>query len=307
MAAIGAVLEQAGHQFGVIDRTGLASLGVTRSQLRGMRRAGVLLPIGTSTFRVAGTDDPWATTMAAILEVGGVASHQTAARRHGLGRWPVLHHPHILVRREGTPRHGLDFASVHTTTWLPADDLIEVDGIRCTSVARTLLLLAAPRHGIADGHLRDLVDEAIRDDKATDAWLWWRLERLRRRGRSGIQRMEEVLNQRAGGQRTESWLERTFLALLAEHDLPLPRCQQRIDLRGAFVGRVDFVYEHRRLVVEVSGHEFHASRDQLARDALRRNQLQLAGYRVLEFTYDQIVREPHAVIGLLAEALGIPR
>ena len=56
-------------------------------------------------------------------------------------------------------------------------------------------------------------------------------------------------------------------------------------------------------MAEVTGHEFHASRDQRAADADRRNRLLLAGYQVLEFTYDDVVRHPERVIATLREAL----
>jgi len=53
----------------------------------------------------------------------------------------------------------------------------------------------------------------------------------------------------------------------------------------------------------VNGHEHHASRDQLAADAERRARLVLAGFTVLDFTYDQIVRDPAAVARIVRAAL----
>ena len=240
--------------------------------------------------------------MAATLETGGIASHRTAAALHGIGRWTLQGRPAVLTVRD-TGAHRIDGIEVHTTTWLPADDRTVVDGIGCTSVARTLLLLADPRLRLPPDLLRGLVDDAVRDGKASDGWLWWRLEHLRRRGRPGIAALEAVLTARADLGPTESWLERELLRILADAALPLPRCQRRIDRRGRFVGRVDFLYEEARLVIEVSGHAFHASPDQLRADARRRNQLQLAGYRVLEFTYDDVVRAPDRVVAAILEAL----
>lgn len=303
MVDLASILRLAAAQHGAITRPQLLELGLTARQWHGLVRRGLIEPRGHRTFVVAGLlASAHQRVMVGCLDLAAVASHQTAAWLHGLGRVGPPGRPHVLVRRS-TGTFASDLARVHTTTWLPSDDVLEVDGIPCTSVARTLLLLADPGTGTPPAVLRDLVDDAIRQRKATDDWLWWRLEHLRRRGRGGIRAMERVLVDRAAVGPTESWLERAFLALLAAHGLPLPRCQQRIDRQGAFVGRVDFLYEEQRLVIEVSGRAFHASREQLGADAARRNELQLAGCRVMEFTYDDIVRSPARVAATVADAL----
>lgn len=106
---------------------------------------------------------------------------------------------------------------------------------------------------------------------------------------------------------TESWLEREYLALLERSALVLPRVQARIARHGAFVARVDFVYDDVPLVQEVLGHTHHASERQLITDAERRNRLQLEGYTVLEFLSDDVVNRPAFVVRTLRaarEALG---
>ncbi|MEO6987730.1 MAG: DUF559 domain-containing protein [Aquihabitans sp.] len=197
---------------------------------------------------------------------------------------------------------------IRTTTWLPSDDVVSVDGIPCLSVARTLFSLAAkvPRL-LAIDRVRGAVDVAVADGQASDPWLWWRLEQLRCRGRNGVKVFEEILSARTGGSVTESWLERETLRLLAEAGLPTPECQGRICRDGAFVARVDFVYPWCRTVIEVSGFRWHRTPDQLKQDARRRRDLTLAGYRVLEYTYDDIVQHPERVVAEVAEALGIRR
>ena len=268
-----------------------------------MVRRGQLIGVGRRGYRLAGF--PTTRHQAVLLacaEIGGVASHATAAELHGLVDRSPNGRIHVLAARRANSRHGSDLAVVHTTTRLPIDDVTTIDTIPCTSVARTLLLLAGEPGADAE-RLRDLVDAAIRDGKASDAWMWWRLERLRCRGRSGVTLLAAILSVRADGEVTESWLERRFLAVVTAAGLPTPRCQQRIDHLGVFVGRVDFLYEAEHLVIEVNGHAFHSTPDQLGRDAARRARLQLAGYRVLEFTYDQLVRGPDAVVATIREAL----
>ena len=59
--------------------------------------------------------------------------------------------------------------------------------------------------------------------------------------------------------------------------------------------RVDFSWPDRLLVVEVSGRLGHRSDAEAAKDAQRRNELQTIGYRVYEFTSEQVFAHPEYV------------
>ncbi|HEX2576384.1 MAG TPA: DUF559 domain-containing protein [Aquihabitans sp.] len=242
---------------------------------------------------------------AACLDLGAVASHRSAAALHGLSSFEVDQPVEVVVRHDRSHRRS-PLATVHSSTWLPHDDLVEVAGIPTLGVARTLLTLAALVPTIPFEVVRDAVDTAVRDGKATDRWLCWRLEQVRCRGRNGVSIFEQILSERSGAP-TESWLERELLRLLAAAGLPLPTCQRRIEHRGAFVARVDFVYGPQRVALEVSGHRHHSTAAQLARDARRRNELQLAGYRVLEFTYRDVVECAAVVVAQVSDALTTER
>lgn len=299
------LLAIATRQHGVVSRIDLRTAGLTRAMRRGLLARGDLIAVGPNAHRVTG----FPTTarqaiMLACVGLDSVGSHQTSAALAGLGACH-LRPIHVLGTRSIRSRDAAPLALAHTTTNLPADDITHIDGIPCTSVARTLLLLAG-EPGADQAWVRGLVDDAIRDGKASDPWLWWRLEKLRCRGRSGVAMLCSILTARSGGLVTESWLERRFIELVRAAGLPNPSCQRRVDHSGAFAARVDFLFEPQQLVVEVLGHAFHARPDQLTADAERRSRLLLAGYRVLEFTYDQIVRDPAGVLSMLAEALLLP-
>lgn len=171
-------------------------------------------------------------------------------------------------------------------------------------MARSLFNLAGLVPEVPVDVVQGAVDDAIAAGKASDAWLWWRLEKLRCRGREGVSNLEAILVDRAGGRVTESWLEREFLRLIDSRGLPTPACQRRVRARGAFVARVDFLYEGFGIVVEVTGAVGHSTREQRARDAERRNRLGMLGLLVLEFTYEQVVGTPDAVVAALWEAIG---
>ena len=71
------------------------------------------------------------------------------------------------------------------------------------------------------------------------------------------------------------------------------------------IGRheVDFLWSPQRLVVEVDGFAYHASRAAFERDRLRDAELQAAGYRVIRVTWSQIESRREALIARLAQAL----
>lgn len=297
------LLERAAQQRGLVTRSDLTDLHVTRHQRARLVRIGSLVPVGRRTFELGGLPaDSRRRLLAACLDAGGVASHRSAAWLHGLSGFQPGLAPEVMVERLGS-EYRVPCAQVHTTTWLPSDDLVVVDGLPATSVARTLLSLASLVPQIPLDQVRGAVDEAVRDRKASDAWLWWRLERLRRRGRPGLTVLGSILAARAGGEVTESWLEREFLRILAGAGVALPACQLRLEREGAFVARVDFTYPGTPILIEVTGAVGHSAPAQRAADARRRNRLSALRPYLLEFTYEQVVGEPAAVVAEVVHAL----
>ena len=141
------------------------------------------------------------------------------------------------------------------------------DGIPVTSVARTLLDLAATP-GV---DLRRALDQAERlelfDLGAVDRML------RRSRGRPGVRALKTVLRDyREPLAYLRSDLERLFLDLCREAGLPLPAV-------NVFLGdiEVDFLWEQQKLVVELDGYDFHSTRAAFEEDRKRDSSLQLAG------------------------------
>jgi very-short-patch-repair endonuclease len=66
---------------------------------------------------------------------------------------------------------------------------------------------------------------------------------------------------------------------------------------------VDILFSSDRLILEVDGFEIHVTRLAFEQDRRRRNDLVLAGYRVLNFTYLQLFDDPGWVIGCIRTAL----
>lgn len=87
--------------------------------------------------------------------------------------------------------------------------------------------------------------------------------------------------------------------------LPAPRTQAVVTRDRRFLARVDFLWEEQRLVVEVDGLAKYVEPGRIGREKARTNALVDAGYRVLHFTWGDIVRRPDHCAALVARALGI--
>ena len=66
---------------------------------------------------------------------------------------------------------------------------------------------------------------------------------------------------------------------------------------GAF--RPDFLWRAQRLAVELDGHAFHGTRQAFERDRRRDQQLVVAGYRVVRFSWRQVVEGQAEVVATL--------
>jgi len=298
----------AAQQKGLVTRDQLLRAGLSRSTIWRRAASGVLIPAGDRTFRIpAAPDSQDGAVLAACLELDGVASHQTAGWLHGLLDRP----PHVDVcvprlHRSWPPPPSPPGVRAHSSTDLPVSDITQVRGVPVTSVARTLMTLGAvvPAE-MSQERLAEVLAVACERGQASERWLFWLLERRRIQGRIGTVAFEEALAARVELGPTESWLERETLRILEEAGLPRPRVQQRVERRGRFVGRVDLRFDPEPVVLEVLGYATHRSRADLERDTRRLNQLVLAGKTVLQFGYDQVVRDPRSVVADVADALGI--
>ena len=302
------VNRRAASQGGHLTRRQLAEAGVAARTVYARSASGLLVAVGQRTFRVGSVPrTARGDVIAACLETGGVASHWTAAWLHGLA--PPRPIVDVTVTKGRTLRASngpgdQPTVRIHSSTNLPPDDVLLLGPIPVTSVARTMLGLAAVvPFELAQSRLFDLVSATVDRDLATDPWLWWLLSQRRCRGRNGVIALEAVLAERARLGPTESWLEREFLRVLDAAGLPLPVTQTVIRRNGRFAARVDFAYEPEMVIMEALGYAFHRSKAQMEADTRRANELQLLGYAVYQFTAEQIVCSPDSVSATARAAL----
>jgi very-short-patch-repair endonuclease len=229
--------------------------------------------------------------MAAVLscEEGAVLSHRSAAALWGFG---AERDARIDVSVPFACFHAPDEVRVHRRYGLRPEDVSEQSGIPVTSPIRTLLDLAATSRPPA---IERAVNEADRLDLVSPEELREALDGYK--GERGVARLRTLLDARTF-RLTDSELERRFLRLVREADLPTPLTGQHLN---GFT--VDFYWPDLGLVVETDGLRYHRTAAQQARDR-RRDQAHLAaGLTPLRFTHRQVRFEPAYVrLTLLAVA-----
>jgi very-short-patch-repair endonuclease len=110
-----------------------------------------------------------------------------------------------------------------------------------------------------------------------------------------------LLDRQPGYVAPASELEALFRDLLKTEGMEEPRRQ--VDLGGdGWIGRVDCYFRH-KVIVELDGRVGHISELDRARDRERDAELTAAGFRVIHFTWEQIVCRPAWVIKILRGAL----
>ena len=203
-----ALARLAARRHGVFTRREATALGVTARALRSRLAAGVLVEAAPGVLMHTARAPSWHQVVAVATLGGGgaVASHRTAARLHRLdGSWSDLVEVSVPADRRGAPGLGV----VHRIISLPARDLVVVDGLMATGLARTLVDLGS----VAPSDVVLAALDSARRAGTSTAWLAETARRLARPGQRGPHLLLELLGET--GAVPESWLERLVERLMA--------------------------------------------------------------------------------------------
>jgi hypothetical protein len=237
-------------------------------------------------------DEVRAHARAAAEVTGEIVCALTAARLHGLPGLP-RHRPGELVdlavvgapgrrQRRGCRRHWWDVSR---------GDVVDLDGIRATSVLRTLedLVLTLDRDAMVCVLDAMLNTRLLSLDDLADI----RNRLTVRRGAEAIGRLWDLVDGRA-----ESPLESRLRLLLTDGGVPPEelQCLVRNPKTGRAVARLDLAWPSRRVAVEADGEQPHSQPDPLFRDRDRQNNLVQLRWELLRFTWrDVLHRGDHVV------------
>ena len=295
-----AVAALARHQHGVFTAAQVLGAGLTRGDVRHRADTGRWNRIEPGVYGIAGCRYTWHShVMAACLATDGIASHRTAAVLHDVfGIRPGR--PEITVTRaKGAHR---DVATVHRSTDLIPRHVTAIDGIPTTTPVRLAMDLGAV---VAFPTYERAIDDLIARRKLNWVEMLDELGALSRRGRNGLGPARALLLERYGDDVPDSVLERAFLALVRGAGLPEPMAQVEVAYASGFIARVDFAYPDLKVAIELDSRRHHLHADAFERDRAKRNRLQLLGWQVLSYTWEQVIRSGPTIVRQLSGVLSI--
>jgi predicted transcriptional regulator of viral defense system len=290
-----AIASLAERQHGLVTLAQLQFLGLSRSAVAKRAREGRLIRIHRGVYAVGhGRLTVRGHWMAAVLAYGqdAVLSHRSGGALHGVR---PDNRPTSDVTVPGRSARSRPRIDVHASTTLTAADVTTIDGIPCTSLARTLLDLAE----VVD---RRGVERAINQAEVLRIFDLRAVEEVlsRAAGRRGAGVLRSVLAEYGGPTLTDRELEERFLALCRAAMLPQPEVNAWITFDDGVAYKIDFLWRRERLAVETDGWGSHGTRQAFDSDRRRDRLLSLAGWTVVRFTWRDVEREPDEVTSTLA-------
>jgi hypothetical protein len=288
----GAVGEFAASRHGAFHRRQAAALGLSPTVIARLLRQGYLVEPIPGVLVVAGSADTWhrrlsvATSVQGRLVAAGFRSAAALHRLQGYEPGPL----EVLVDRR--TRIGLPDVVVHSGP-LCDRDIVVIDGIPCTSIARTLADLGT-------------VDPASKVELAfNDAWrrgvglrmLRSTAEALHRPGQAGTGVLLALVADAEQRRRPlESPLEARVERLLAAAGVQgVVRQHVVLAPDGAFVARVDFAVPALRLAFEAHSARHHGAASHIARDEDRHRRLTRISWLADYITNDDLLRPADTV------------
>jgi predicted transcriptional regulator of viral defense system len=280
-----AIARLAVEQHGLVTRSQLAELGLSRRAIGHRLEAGRLHAIHREVYAVGYRRlSERARWLAAVLAAGegAVLSHESAAAlwelRASKGRWIDVTVPKKRRAPAGVRIHRMELDPSEVTKRGP---------IPVTTPLRTLLDLSTQ---LTVPQLEQAVREAEYRNLATAAFLTSCLSS--RRGRRGAKTLRQALRlANTGKGRTRSDLEIAFLALLRKHRLPPPNLNVDLILDGHPI-QADCFWPAHGLIVELDGGAAHMTTHAFYADRARDRRAHAAGLTVIRVTWPDLEDDP---------------
>jgi hypothetical protein len=294
------VVKLALGQHGVVALSQAVALGVPERTMHGWAAAGRLHRIHHGVYALMPRRllPQNALLMAAVLACGPAAalSHRSAASLHGLLLNRRTRVDVTVPTRAPRKRPALD---IHRSITLIERDVVVIEAIRCTSVARTLLDIAPT---VSDGQLHRAFDQAeileVFDLRAV------RDQLARNRTHPGCRPIRSVLDEYTFSGQSRGNFEPRLHDHLRATGLPLPQRNEWIVLDdGERAICADFCWRAQKLIVETDGKKTHLTHQAFERDRRDDQRLIAAGWTVIRITWQQLETEPDRIITLITELL----
>jgi hypothetical protein len=279
------VMERAG---GVLEAGRLVKL-TSRRKVRTALRRGVIVREAKGRYALPSAQE----ARRAAHRLSGVMTGKSAAAHYG---WPMKTQPprpEVTVPRnrkvDPERRAGVDLR------WRDLPECHVAGGVLLPGPA----VIDCARRLPFDEALA-IADSAVRAGDVTPAELLRLAEQVPSTGRAEALRVARCVDGRAANP-FESVLRAIGLEV---RGLDL---EPQVDIvEGRFLGRPDLVDMRRRLILEAESFEYHGERWMLDRDCVRCNGFVLAGWRVLRFSWENVMHHPDYVRACLEAAVLLP-
>ncbi len=292
----------AADQNGVVSRRQITRLGISRGRVEHLIRIGYLHRVFRGVYAVGHPAIGQRGRMrAATLACGdgAVVSHRSAAALLGLlDRAPVA----IDVIGHGQQGREIDGILAHRGLSLSRAETGTVDGIPCTSPARTLVDYGGM---VGLRSLRSAFERAaarkMLDLDAVEA-------ALGPGGRRGARTLRVLVDEwrpaapLAARARLKSPLEAMVLPILGSHGIAAPRANAPVDLVEGRI-EVDFLWDEQRFVLEADSRDFHGTDVAFERDRWRDRELLRVGFSTLRVTRLQAESESEEIADAICRQL----
>ena len=293
------IVEVLRAQRGVVSRAQCLDAGLSESGIGRFLATRELVTVVPGVYAAVGSLlDERARRVAGSLWAGadGGLSHLTAAAMWNVVSVDPETRTHVTVR-VNTDRDQQRLFSVHRSRRLPDEHILRRDGLRVTTVERTLMDIAGLRRQPALG---PAIGSAIRSGLTTaDALVGFADEWGA--GRKGIARLRFESWIRSGSGERESELEDRFWRVMSKAGVPVPTPQFPVEIAGRDF-RLDFAWPDLMVVVECDGLGSHGAA-RFRADRERRTLLRTAGWRIVEITWWDVVDRPGWVVDQVSAAL----
>jgi len=269
----------------VVTRADLVALGWSDSAIARAVRSRRLIRLRPGVYATC-EPDPVMQAVAVVRAIPGtVISHTSALMTHRLpfvgarGFAPTVT---VAPTGRGTIRH----AHLHRAQLRP-EDVVVVDGVPVTSIARTLVDVARHRSTIC---AVAAIDAALHDRRVTPEQLqdvlrfcanWPRISRAGRAVQLADARAESPLE-------SASRLALRWMGIPAEPQVLI------FDADGRFLGRVDFYWDEFGVVGEADGRSKYVDRDILVAEKLRQENVEDPGTVVTRWGWADVFQSRQA-------------
>ena len=296
----GLVLKRMRQQHGLIRRSQALEDSMTSAQIEQRLRTGQWERVARGVYRHAATDQTRLSRLLAVcLAHNALASHRSAAALHSIDGYS-LDRIEVVVAAKRSP--VVKGAKLYKSAQMDLARPTVRKSVPVTGLGRTVLDVAAV---VTRRQLDNTIDSVIRDGQLRLWDLYDVLVSHARRGRNGCAALRAALDARLGDDRVplSSW-SRMVSDLLVADGLDRPCFEYPIHAPdGGFIAQVDLAYPDRLLAIELDSVRWHHNLHNFGHDRRRRNRLLLAGWDVLNFTWDDYSRRPDQLCAAVAAAL----